>query len=296
MGGRLMLRVAHPAGDGDRALHDLQVVAARVDRWAARLTRFTATSELAALNADPGRTVTPVGPTLAAILWWARDAADLTDGVVDATMLDERLAVETGDAPTATVARGQPRWSLSQRPRGAVVARESPFRFDLDGVAKGWIADRALWRLRRYPGALVDADGDVALRVADGSSWLVGVADPRDDGARDLVRLRVPHRWVGRPLGIATSGTAVHRWAPGPDGRERHHLLDPRTGGAAISDVVQATVIASSARIAEALAKATVIAGSEDVADLLDRTSHGAVLMLTSGEVVATPSLLEWMA
>jgi thiamine biosynthesis lipoprotein len=177
-----------------------------------------------------------------------------------------------------------------------VVHRAAPFRFDLDGVAKGWIADRALWLLRRYPAALVDADGDVAVRAAADTTWLIGVADPRAAG-EDLVRLAVPHGRRGSPVGIATSGTHVHRWSTRPDGAPRHHLIDPRTGAPAATDVVQATVVASTARAAEALAKAVVVAGSEAGADLLARSgAMAAVILLASGEVIATPSTLDWAA
>ncbi len=51
MGGSLLLRVAGPPAPDAAPDHDLELVARRVERWAARLTRFTTTSDLAALNA-----------------------------------------------------------------------------------------------------------------------------------------------------------------------------------------------------------------------------------------------------
>src|SRR6187402_614474 len=68
----------------------------RIDAWAARLTRFSAESDLSALNSS-GAAEVAVRPTLAAALLWAQDAQRRSHGVVDATMLDERLAAETGD-------------------------------------------------------------------------------------------------------------------------------------------------------------------------------------------------------
>ncbi|HQU01555.1 MAG TPA: FAD:protein FMN transferase, partial [Acetobacteraceae bacterium] len=53
---------------------------------------------------------------------------------------------------------------------------------------------------------------------------------------------RGPRSW-----GVATSGTSVHRW-PTAFG-ETHHLIDPRTRRPASTDVVQATVVAGSARM-----------------------------------------------
>ncbi len=114
----------------------------RIEAWANRLTRFEGTSELMRLNSADAASVT-IGPTLTAVLDWARELEGRTDGRIDVAMLDARLALETGRpiGPPPSAAR---RWSLRRSPRGAFVERPPGLRFDLDGVAKGWLADRAL--------------------------------------------------------------------------------------------------------------------------------------------------------
>ena len=169
-------------------------------------------------------------------------------------------------------------------------------RFDLDGVGKGWLADRALGLLCTHPTALVDGDGDVALMLAPGTAWPIGVADPRRAGL-DLVVLTpsTGRRDPPRRFGLATSGTSVHRWSHG-DGWA-HHLIDPRTGLPARTDVVQATVLAATARHAEAYAKAAVIVGSDAALALLDRPDvDGAVLLTERGDLLVTPGTLRWMS
>ena len=295
MGGRLLLRVAHATGQETAADLALARAAQRVHLWASRLTRYTDTSDLAALNADPSRPATPVRPMLAAVLDWAERIADSTDGRLDITLLDQRLAAQhgAGDAPVDDAPHP---WWLERRPRGGIVRRAATFRFDLDGVAKGWIADRALEQLRAFPAAIVDADGDIAMHLAPGMEWFIGIADPRPDSEGDLAMMRFDDRLPGRRVAVATSGTSVHRWE-GADGRPRHHLLDPRTRRPAETDIVQATVIAATAREAEVLAKSALIAGSDDGFDLLDRSgARGAVLLLTSGEIIALPRTMEWLA
>jgi FAD:protein FMN transferase len=174
------------------------------------------------------------------------------------------------------------------------VERQPGLRLDLDGVGKGWLADRALARLR-WPGALVDADGDIAVRAATGESWEVGVGDPRDDGAVLAVLRLSGGPFGGRSYGVATSGTSVHRWGPAGDGR--HHLIDPTTGGPARSDVVQATVVASSAREAEAYAKTIVILGAASGLDLVERSDAlGAIVLLGDGRAVALPRTSRFLA
>ena len=193
--------------------------------------------------------------------------------------------------PPSAAAR---RWSLRRSPRGAIVERPPTLRFDLDGVAKGWLADRAL-ALAPGQSAMIDADGDIAARVAGGDSWTVGVADPRDhpDGLLAVVRLASPGS--RGTIGLATSGTSVHRWDRATGAA--HHLIDPATWRSVTTDVVQATVLADSARLAEGFAKVAVIAGATDAFELASRPGiHGLLLLTASGEVRASEGMVRWLA
>jgi thiamine biosynthesis lipoprotein len=301
MGGGLGIHIA-VAGTADvpSAEADAARVADRIRAWAGRLTRHDPASDLMRANADPRLDVV-VRPTLAAALRWAADAAEMSGGIVDATLLRERLAAEapTLRAPTPLEPSGRrgsrPSWRLeSSRHGNAILHREDGTAFDLDGVAKGWIADRALALLDRHPGALVDADGDIAIRSADGDSWEISVADPRTPGA-ELAVFVLPGARLGARYGLATSGISVHRWTA-PDG-ERHHLIDPRTGRPAATDVVQATVLAGTARAAEAWAKTAVVLGLVAALDVLDRAPVlGAILLAADGRVLAVPRTTRWLA
>lgn len=292
MGGRLVIHLAATASDEGRARRDAANVMARVGRWADRLSRHVPTSELSILNADPTHAVA-VGPTLAGAMRAGQAAAAATDGLVDITLLDARLAAEASDTHGAACSMDHA-WRLTRGRRGSATVHRSPgIRFDLDGVAKGWLADRALGLLSSWSGAIVDADGDLAVRCPPGRHWAVAVDDPRDPGTMLAVLYLSatagtwPSRW-----GVATSGTSVHRWHHA--GETRHHLIDPRTGLPAVSDVVQATVVCGSASEAEGLAKAAVIAGSADGLDLLERAAvRGAVLLTDRGETIASPRTLD---
>ena len=297
MGGRLGDPRGDLAGRAEDARRDALRAVGRVRAWARILTRHDPGSPLMRLNGDP-RTAVPVGPTLAAALDWAHQAGRSTGGLVDVTMLAERLAAEQGVAPTRSPARGRT-WSLVARldgRPGGVVVRPPGLGLDLDGVAKGWLADRALRLLDRHPGALVEGDGDLAIRVAPGDSWEVGVADPHSAGEHLAVFvLDARHAAGWRRLGLATSGTSVHRW--GRPGGGAHHLIDPRTGLPARTDVVQATVLAGSAAEAETWAKCAVLVGGAAGIDLLDRAGvAGAILLLADGRTVALPRTTEWLA
>ena len=304
MGGTVGVHV-RPVDDGVAAAADARRAARstlrRLGAWADRLTRFTETSDLARLNASAGVRA-PVRPTLAAVLDWARQAEGLSGGIVDVALLDARLAAEhpVGGGRSTTATTAAPRldrtWSMDRGSRVTFIRRPAGLRFDLDGVAKGWLADRALGLLGSFPSAVVDADGDIAIRLGDGESWRFGIADPRSKDA-DLLELDLvgsDRDGVGA-FGLATSGTSVHRWVHGD--HATHHLIDPRIGRPARTDIVQATVLAGTAREAEALAKAAVILGSEAaLVALSGHDVHGAVLLTERNELLLTPSTTRWLA
>ncbi len=292
MGGWVTISVAGPPGSERMAERDLRVAAGRIHAWASRLTRFDDESELSLLNRDQN-VDTLVGPTMGTLLSRSCEMSRLTGGLVDITLLDARLAAESG----ADVTTQASAWRVARSGRRHRLQREGAVDFDLDGVGKGWIADRALKLLGRYPSAMVDADGDVAWRrrEMDGTppDWAVAIADPRTSTA-DLAVISPPPD-AGVVLGIATSGTTVHRWQR--DAGWAHHLIDPRTGRPAETDVVQATVVAKDALTAEALAKAVVISGSDAGLRLLQRTrADAAFLLLGSGEFIAPVGADRWLA
>ena len=290
MGGRVSVHLREvpvSAAVGDPAARVLD----RLEVWARRLTRFDPTSELMCLN-DAKVACVRVGPTLTAVLDWARELEGRTDGRVDVAMLDARLSVEAGtlmDPPPAASRR----WSLRRLPRGAIVDRPTDMRFDLDGVAKGWLADRAL---ANAPGrsAMIDADGDIAARVSGHDAWLVGVADPRDHKDRLLAIVRLASHGICSTFGLATSGTSVHRWDRASG--SAHHVIDPATWRSAATDVIQATVLADSARTAEGFAKAAVIAGASHAFELAGRPGiHGLLVLTAAGEVRASEGMTRWL-
>ena len=75
-----------------------------------------------------------------------------------------------------------------------------------------------------------------------------------------------------------------------------HHIIDPRTGQPAITDVLTATVIAPTVMEAEAAAKSVFLLGSGAGLDWLEADSALAgVLVLDNGEVIASSRAAEYL-
>ena len=260
--------------------------------WEQRLSRFRSDSELCRVNDRSGAPL-PLSPVLWDVCQAAIEAERLSGGLVQPTMLDaleaagydrgfESLAAAQASEPSGLWAPdyGGPTEIHLDRASRSLFA-PAGVRLDLGGIAKGWAADRAARRLATCDPALVDAGGDVAVSgpLANGQGWPIGVADPHSNTGRlvDTIALRRG--------GVATSGRDYRRWRRG--GVWHHHILDPRTGLPAQTDVVSATVVAPSAQLAESAAKTAFILGSEQGLSWLDHRTHlKGLLVLEDGRAV----------
>jgi thiamine biosynthesis lipoprotein len=259
--------------------------------WHDQFTRFDPASELSRLNADR-RAAVPVSHLLARLAQTAVGAAEITGGLVDATLLTELERAGYGDdlgepvpltdalrlAPPRSRAAGRPDapWrALSVD--GCVVHRPPGLNLDGGGLAKGLFADVLAGELTRYAGFAIDCAGD--LRVG-GPPRRVHVASPFDGTTLHTFRLT--------DAAIATSGIGRRSWLDAA-GRPAHHLLDPSTGLPAFTGIVQATAVAPTAVEAEIRAKAALLSGPDRAAAWL---RHGGVIVFDDGTYAVAPDAL----
>jgi thiamine biosynthesis lipoprotein len=288
--------------DGPDAAPRLAQVPGWFADWERRLSRFRDDSELMQLNRHSGGPV-HVSDVMWEVLRSALQASQRSHGLVTPTVLAElELAgydrsfdlLGTFAAPArqpALAPSGD--WNAVVLMPGIRAVQLPPgVQLDLGGIAKGWAADRAARQLGAYGPALIDAGGDIAVsgpRV-DGAPWPIGVADPHNpDGQIDLLMLEAG--------GVATSGRDYRRWLKG--GSWQHHIIDPRSGRPAETDVLSVTVVASSAREAETAAKTVLILGSRDGLDWIEaRPSLAALLVLDDRRVLRSSRLeqVRWNA
>jgi thiamine biosynthesis lipoprotein len=236
--------------------------------WHRRFTRFSASSELSRLNADPRERV-PVSPLMARLAAATRRAARISGGLVDATLLQEVLDAGYHDAlPPAlplrlALALAPPRRPAGQARRAAgerlrvnedrlEVSRPPGVLLDSGGLAKGLFADELGATLGGHRSFAVDCCGDLVLGGREGIERSVEVESPFDG--------TILHSFARAAGGVATSGIGRRSWL-GSDGRPAHHLIDPGTGRPAFTGIVQSTALAPSALLAEIHAKAALLSG-----------------------------------
>lgn len=250
-----------------------------------RFSRFRVDSELAKLNRSQGPLV--VSRELFDALRRARRYAEMTDGLFDPGIGADLIALgyDRSFAPGALdrergapVPRAGRFLDLILDPSTFTVERPSHLWIDLGGMIKGATVDAAARCLRTS--VAIDAGGDAVLRGRSptGEAWLVEIEDPIDP-SRVLATLALADR------GVATSAANRRRWRVGDS--VAHHLVDPRTRSPAVTDLLQATVIAPTAELADVLAKTAFLLGMQAGRRFLERQlGVSAVLVPSTGGLV----------
>ncbi len=262
----------------------LTVARARLEEFEAQWSRFRSGSELCALNAAAGSWVRLSPPTLGLVSLAVR-AWEVTGGLFDPTVLPalesagyaRSFGAPQADSPVDSVPMPTPgcagiefRRDMVRLPRGV--------RIDLGGIGKGYAADLIVAELIAAGAAGVSANlgGDLRVSgIAPGAqSWVVAVADEQAPET-DLVHVALAEG------AVATSTRLRRRWQQ--HGRDRHHLIDPRTGTSTTNDVDSVTVIAGETYWAEVLAKAALIAGAAAGAALLEKWGVAGLIVTEDG-------------
>ena len=121
---------------------------------------------------------------------------------------------------------------------------------------KGWSSRQGGGRLGAQGRARVEGGGDSAgVGAPPDGPWMVSVADPQTP-EQEVAFLPLSNQ------AIATSSQARRRWLH--RGQPAHHLIDPRTGAPARTNILSATVVASRLPDAEIYAKTALILGQEE--------------------------------
>ena len=149
----------------------------------------------------------------------------------------------------------------------------------LDGIAKGYIVDRAVEVLqeRGAERVLVNAGGDMASagESLGGEAWTIGLQDPRvANGSLGVVQLRGES--------VASSGDYVQYLTPD---MSLHHILDPRTGSSP-GHTSGVSVVAPSAMAADALSTAALVLGPREGMELLDRLDGIEGMIITKDQTI----------
>ena len=236
-------------------------------------SRFRPDSELNLLHARAGRGAIPVSEDLHRLVSALVRACSWSEGDVDATVLGGMVAMGydadfevIGSTPMPTSWERMPGQGMGDvRVGDGAVALPRGVGLDPGAIGKGLAGDTVTAEIAASGAhaVLVSIGGDVVTHGTppDTGEWRISLRDDRTDAREEIAVITLS----GEARAAATSSTLRRRWSG------RHHVLDPRSGSPAASDVVQATVVADCGWRAEAGATVALVRGSSSAPWLAER-------------------------
>ncbi|MCM8773936.1 MAG: FAD:protein FMN transferase [Candidatus Omnitrophica bacterium] len=155
-----------------------------------------------------------------------------------------------------------------------VTIKKEGLMIDLSGIAKGYMVDKAVEKLKKkgIDSAIVDAGGDIyCLGKNYHTSWKVGIRDPLvRDGIIDIIPVV--------DQAIATSGSYEQFFTYAS--QNYTHIINPKTGYPLDDKIISVTVIAKNCTTADALATAFFVMGYEKIKEFLAKENLGVKVFL----------------
>ena len=226
-------------------------------------------SEIAAINENAGVQPVEVSQRTFDLLQRAKELSEQSDGAFDITIAPVvELWGITSDHPhvptdeelaQAMALMGLEDLVLDEEACTAYLTRPG-MAIDLGGLAQGWTADQ----LREYARELGAGRGYVSRggnlmtigERPDGHPFQFGLRDPQGDASTYLGTVTLEDGCT-----MATTGGYERYFEE--DGIRYHHVLDPRTGYPADSDLLSVAVISKDGTLADYLSTTLFVQGLE---------------------------------
>lgn len=235
------------------------------------MSDYRQNSELNQLSASSGGSAMKVSPDLFKVLRKSIEVSRRSEGAFDVTagplIVLWRAARRGGSLPDPAEIQkardvvGWEKMKLNDRAR-TVQLTTAGMKLDLGGIAKGYAGDEAQKVLKRHGVkiAMIEMGGDIVLSSPPPGKkgWTIRVPNAGDDkGPKDLEFAN---------CAVSTSGDTEQFVLLG--GVQYSHVVDPRTGQA-LTNRVQATVVAKEGFLTDPLSTALTVLGEEGRANLL---------------------------
>lgn len=179
---------------------------------------------------------------------------------------------------------------------GMLVKSDPRMSFNFSALAKGFGVDCIAEALRRHGigNYMVEVGGEIACagKNPSGSKWRISVDAPVESADREVHISQLVIELS--EAAVATSGNYRNFHESG--GKKIGHIVNPKTGLPAISEIASATVIAPDCITADALATALMSMPRTEAEALIKRENLAVLLIYTSGKTFASPAFRPYLA
>lgn len=253
-----------------------------------RFSRFLPGSELSAFNRRAG-VKQYVSPEFKELLEASIRMSKLSDGVYNPFILpalqragyknsampgyENDLVDDHSNKRVVEASKLQLKDNMASIPYGTAI--------DMGGCGKGYLADKLADKLdhENLVGYWISLSGDMVVAGLDEKrkSWQVNIQSA--NSATKTLKNTVKNN--GKRLGITTSGTFRRHNQQGSK-KKWHHLIDPRTGKPAETDILLVTIVDKSCLHADVYASCAAVVGSKRAKDYLIKRGVEAACIQTT--------------
>ena len=254
------------------------------------LSAFDVNSEISKINFSAGKAPVRVSPETLKLVTDSVIYSRLTGGTFDITTrcLSKlwKSAISTGIEPldseieNALLLTGW-RDILIDKKRKTVMLRREGMKMDLGAIAKGYAADevRKIFVRHRIENAIINLGGTV---ITMGENT-IGLQDPFRKTGASFASIRLADK------AVVSSGT--YEQCLKKDGTLLHHIIDPKTGYPAATELVSVTLTGDSAEELDALSTSVLMLGIKKGMALLKERGIEGIFVTNDGRVYATEGL-----
>lgn len=270
-----------------------------LERMEQELSCYEPASEISLVNRFAGKEAVKVSESTYQLLRKAVTYCEQSDGLFDITLapLTQLWDVTGADPQVPAAEEISSRLGLVGYRRlafygdsGKVKLLKESSALDLGGLAKGYAADVAAALLLEFDltGGYLSIGSNLYVlgnhEVGEGS-YRFGIRDPRGEANEYIATLD-----LRAGCHLATSGDYERYFLK--DGVRYHHILDPRTGYPAQSDLISVTVITREGTLSDYLSTYFFVAGLDTALEHLDEEEYQLILVDQEKNVYCSPSLL----
>ena len=162
-------------------------------------------------------------------------------------------------------------------------------QIDLGGIAKGYTGEKLTEIFQGYgvSSAMVSLGGNIQAigTKPDGSSWRVGIRDPKGGQADYIGVIQVQDE------AVVTSG-GYERYFQA-NGKTYIHIIDPRTGYPVENDLLSVTIVSRDGTLADGLSTALYIMGYEEAVSFWQQhqDEFDVILITDDGQIHVSKKL-----
>lgn len=279
-----------------------------VQKLDAMLSAENSKSEVYALNEQGNLQATD---DLAELILRGKEIYQETDGLFDDTIYPvmKLWGFPTGNYHVPTAAEVQKKLALVDENKVEIQTRDSDEKgrdskektkfvtlgadqqIDFGGIAKGYTGQKLAELFQEYgvSSALVSLGGNIQAigTKPDGSSWKVGIRDPKG-GQQDYIGVLFVENQA-----VVTSGGYERYFEE--DGKTYIHIINPRTGYPADGDLLSVTIVSRDGTFADGMSTALYIMGYEKACQFWrqHREEFNVILVTDDGKIHISENLKE---